>query len=150
MSEPGAQPKWEDYPGSFQDATGVIFRRSMVKFAHVQDGESCTYLLGEKHLCAANYTNGEDLGDDQGWDVGYDCDTNRWTANDARCLPRRDRAGDYEALNSGEFAFGSAHATGFNMVFCDGSVQTMHYDIDRQTHAYLGNRKDMANVEPPK
>ena len=39
-------------------------------------------------------------------------------------------------------ANGSAHAAGFNIALCDGSVRTISYSIDAATHANLGNRKD--------
>ena len=38
--------------------------------------------------------------------------------------------------------FGSAHANGFQMAFCDGSVQMMSYSIDNNIHRCLCNRKD--------
>jgi prepilin-type processing-associated H-X9-DG protein len=47
------------------------------------------------------------------------------------------------------FAFGSAHPGSLNMAFCDGSVQSVSYDIDRDIHRYLANRLDGNSAKLP-
>ncbi len=43
--------------------------------------------------------------------------------------------------------FGSAHAGGMNMAFCDGSVHTVIYEIDPTVHAMLSDRQDGLTVD---
>ncbi len=38
--------------------------------------------------------------------------------------------------------FGSPHAVSIGMVFCDGSVHALQYDIEGTVHARLASRKD--------
>ena len=40
------------------------------------------------------------------------------------------------------WGFGSAHPGGINFVFCDGSVQSISYEIDRELYVALGNKSD--------
>jgi len=127
---------WEALWGTSNDATGVIYRRSMVKMAHILDGASNTYLIGERFLNPDNYYDGYACDNDQGWDLGYDYDVNRWTG--APDQPLQDRPG----LAGCRTNFGSAHAAGFQMALCDGSVHLMRFDIDPEIHRRLGNRKD--------
>lgn len=138
-----SEADWEKQAGTSDDATGVIFRRSMCRFAHITDGESCTYLLGEKYIDPDHYYDGTDCDNDQGWDLGYDYDINRWTCNNNACQPKMDIRGQ----GGCHVCFGSAHPAGFHMAFCDGSVRRMSYEIDLQTNRYLGNRKDGQAVD---
>jgi len=145
---------WAGHKGTYQDATGVIFRRSEVKPAHIKDGMSSTYLLGEKYLTSSYYVTGEGEGSDQGWDVGYDYDTIRWTNDAVDYLPKQDRAlvpGDSTISNpriaKSMRAFGSAHSAGFHMALCDGSVKQIRYSIDAEVHKLLGNRNDGESID---
>jgi prepilin-type processing-associated H-X9-DG protein len=44
-------------------------------------------------------------------------------------------------------AFGSAHVNGFNMVFCDGAVRTVSYNISTLVHQNLASRNDGQSVD---
>ena len=68
-----------------------------------------------------------------------------FVSNNADFVPIQDTSG----LEHG-MAFGSAHAGGFYMAMCDGSVQFMNYSIDTTVHWYLGNRADGVPIDPKK
>ena len=84
-------------------------------------------------------------GDDQGPYAGYEWDNHRvaWSPQSAYAkddlLPRQDFGG---VVFPNDFAFGSAHAGSMQMAMCDGSVQSLSYDIDSDTHRYLAVRND--------
>jgi prepilin-type N-terminal cleavage/methylation domain-containing protein/prepilin-type processing-associated H-X9-DG protein len=119
--------------GAGNVATGISFARSRVKVCDITDGTSCTYMLGEKYLCTDLYFTGTSSADNESSYTGYDNDNCR-TAYSA---PLEDAPG-YDSLNQ----FGSAHANGFNMAMCDGSVRVINYTIAPAVHDYLGNRHD--------
>ena len=142
----------EDAPGQMSDearttfgnaagkSTGVIYLGSMVKLRDIPDGTSNTYLVGEKYLTPELYVSGIDSGDNEAALCGINEDTVRWTAENGSSsykIPYQDTPG-YQTGGH----FGSAHAGGFNMAFCDGSVQMIVYGIDPETHRRLGNRQD--------
>ncbi len=116
-----------------RNSTGISFQRSKIGFVHVTDGTSNTILLGEKHLMIENYENGLDFGDDQNFLSGDDYDLHRWTAD----APRPDSRSVHDYTS-----FGSAHPSGLNMSYVDGSVQFMNYDVSREVFQLLGNRRD--------
>lgn len=142
------ETQWQDvgngFSGGENDATGVIYRRSMCAIAQIIDGTTNTYLVGERLLDPDHYVADGQLAtvindDGSGWMIGYALDNNRWTNNIECCWPRQDTPGWSPQYNG---AFGSAHASGFNMAFCDGSVHSISYSIDHEVHRFLGSRKD--------
>ncbi len=143
------ESQWQDtnqgYYGTAKDATGVVFHRSTCQTSQITDGTSNTYLVGERYLNPDAYSNGSYMDDDQGWMVGYDFDVNRFTNKIDDCVPRQDQPS--VTLPN---AFGSAHASGFNMAFCDGSVHSISYSIDAETHRCLGSRKDNQPIDGSK
>ncbi len=126
---------------------GILFQNSDVSLAAITDGTSKTYLIGEKYLDPNNMMRGSLPNDDQISVTGFDQDTHCFTGFTKvfAYTPKRDLPG---FLRSG--LFGSAHITGCQFVFCDGSVRLINYDIDKVTHRNLGVRNDeeTINVAP--
>lgn len=120
---------------NLQDFNGIAFVRSQIRIAHVLDGVSNTYLIGEKHV---NPHDDADAGDDQTMFIGDDADIRRWAVNP----PASDRVA---VTDRGRF--GSAHVDVCFFAFCDGSVRPISYGIDARTHRLLGNREDGEPVQ---
>jgi prepilin-type N-terminal cleavage/methylation domain-containing protein/prepilin-type processing-associated H-X9-DG protein len=130
-------------------ATGVFYCGSLTKLSDITDGTSGTYLLGEKYICPDYYSDGEDGGDNEDAYMGDDDDIDRPVGDSPGTYTRGAYTGTYlpplpdtPGYEPSTRGFGSAHLSGFNMAFCDGSVHTMSFTIDPETHRRLGNRKD--------
>jgi prepilin-type N-terminal cleavage/methylation domain-containing protein/prepilin-type processing-associated H-X9-DG protein len=115
---------------------GVVCESIGIKFRQITDGTSHTLMLGEKYLNPDRYDTGTDLSDNEALTIGWNYDSSRFTLVDIP--PQQDQPGnDYEWE-----AFGSAHPSVFNVSFCDGSVQTIDYNIDPVVFSHLGARDD--------
>jgi prepilin-type processing-associated H-X9-DG protein len=133
-----------NYFGSFNIYMGVIYTCSMTTMADIKDGTTCTYLIGEKNIQTDCYENGMDGGDNESALSGDNADINRWSATNTP--PLQDTPG-----YSSSYGFGAAHSVGFQMAFCDGSVQMMNYSIDPvSVHPYLGARADGRTLDATK
>ena len=113
-------------------ATGVSWLRDAASFADLADGASNTYLAGEKYVSVLGYQQAIDTGYDQSMLVGVDLDISRWTIQS----PIRDQ--ELIAVRS----FGSAHQQACMMLFCDGAVRAVAYNVSADIHRTLGNRRD--------
>lgn len=118
------------------DLSGVSFLRSEIKPSDVTDGLSQTYLIGEKYLNSKHYTDGWDAGDNEAAMCGYDDDVNR-CAGGYYPTPLQDTPDEVT-----DKPWGSAHPDKLHFVFCDGSVHTVSYEIDKEVHSHLANRHD--------
>jgi prepilin-type processing-associated H-X9-DG protein len=134
---------WAAINGGINTNTGVFATHSAYKITLITDGMSHTYLVGERYMNPDNYFDGYSCDNDQGWDMGFDFDINRWTVNNALYQPLRDRRG----YGGCDVNFGSAHSHTFNMAFCDGSVHATKYEIDLETNRRLGCRKDRKPID---
>jgi prepilin-type N-terminal cleavage/methylation domain-containing protein/prepilin-type processing-associated H-X9-DG protein len=156
---------------------GVMYQRSTVKFSKISDGTSKTALMGEKYVPADYYTTGNCNGDDQNVFVGHDQDNLRYTGlpgtpgatgvvGTGVIGPFPDTPGlTPMGVSSGVAGsktlptqarpstpispiFGGSHPGSTNMAFCDGSVQTIAYDVDPRVFFFYGGRADDCDVYP--
>ena len=137
----GVQGNGFNDPTDMKDADGVCFQRSQVKIADITDGTSNTYLVGEKYLNPDSYFLGDDVGADQPTITGDCLDVVR----SSYYTPLPDTPGHADSMS-----FGSAHANGFQMAFCDGSVTVISYSIAAAIHNCLANRKDGLPIDGKK
>jgi prepilin-type N-terminal cleavage/methylation domain-containing protein len=118
-----------------------------IKFAQITDGTSHTFLLGEKYVRADLYTGGS-KSDDKGWIDGWDPDAIRSTCfqpyqdSDGAgfSFQPQNGPGDLFGIDRDVYYFGSAHPSGFNGIFADGSIRGLNYDIDVVLFNALGTR----------
>ncbi len=118
------------------NSNGIFYPGSEVCMVHIKDGVSNTYMLGEKYLNPDCYDVADDGGDNESLYIGDNADNVRW-GGDRGKAPRQDQPGQTDW-----YSFGSAHSTGLNMAFCDGSVHHISYSIASEIHQALSNRKD--------
>jgi prepilin-type N-terminal cleavage/methylation domain-containing protein/prepilin-type processing-associated H-X9-DG protein len=153
-------------PGFLQN--GSYRRYAKTTLSAIPDGSSNTIALGEKFLAPRYYipgpwTNSDDKGALHGFDnVNFRSTASRgdpapvnngvFTGNPVRDynplgLPTNadDGADGTQNWQSG-FAFGSAHASGMNAVFGDGSVRTIKYGIDQTLFTVITHKSEGATV----
>ena len=143
-------------PWRYPTKTDVATAAHAVKAGQCPDGLSNTLLVAEKHVRSDLY-NGGAWFDDWGWADGWDPDQVRSTAfqpmNDADVLCFGGATGfspfcGRNSLGEGDvWHFGSAHPTGINAVFGDGSVRPIAYTVDVILFNRLGGRNDEEHVD---
>jgi len=141
---------------------GVTYQRSHVRMAQITDGTTKTALIGEKYMSPIDYESGKSDLDDQNIFVGHDVDNLRYTgqiiaggvreafppdqdSDDRMPSLRRDLTTAPPSLGP---VFGSSHPGAMNMAFCDGSVQSISYDVDGAVFFHYGGIGDDAENYP--
>lgn len=128
-----------------------------IKLTQIPDGTSQTILVGEKRL-NLNLLGQAQEGDIMGYASGFDNDIVRSADVRNPLGPMgRDLVGRYAFDSSGAAiqimdGFGSAHPSGCNILFADGHVTYVRYDVSPQVFIELCNRAggvpvDMGQIE---
>ena len=139
------------------DVNGVTYAASRITLKQITDGTTKTYLAGEKSLQPQFYLGGGPT-DNGSLYEGHDWDILRWAGADGNNTSNNPNTSldwlpihDENNISSsyGEKVFGSAHPSGCFFVMCDGSVQSITYEVDPTVHWRLANRRDGIDVQIP-
>jgi prepilin-type N-terminal cleavage/methylation domain-containing protein/prepilin-type processing-associated H-X9-DG protein len=112
-----------------------------ISISKVVDGTTKTLLVSEKWI-HPNVYEGGGRADDFGWADGWDYDQLRSCMFQPRADGDADEPDHTDPRDPGNYPFGSAHSSGMNAMFADGSVTSIGYDIDREVFNRLGHRYD--------
>lgn len=137
---------------------GAVVPRFPVQLRRITDGTSNTLLLAEKYVSPVFYASESRVGscsDNNPAYNGYDWDNIRWIMDfmdSSAATPDKvrpfDPERDSQQVDSPPFSspcsqrFGSAHASGFQAVLCDGSTTSFTYDTDMQVLSSYAARDD--------
>lgn len=126
---------------------------SATKVQEITDGLSNTMMIGEKVVRSDLYEGNMDgsgngsRSDDRGWSDGWDPDTVRLTAlpplsdgDTSICFNGDPQVSQYCTGGQDVFFFGSAHTSGINSAFADGSVHQFSFDVDVNVFNALGSK----------
>ena len=133
--------------------TGISFYKSQVTIAHISDGASNTYLIGEKYVDPLHFTTGDDAGDNETAMTGFDTNTFRYGGSGGTppSTPPKGLPPQPELPNTPfTTGWGSIHPTTVHFVYCDGSVHDINFTIDPETHRRLSNRSDGLQIDQSK
>ncbi|QDU89229.1 hypothetical protein Pla175_26160 [Pirellulimonas nuda] len=131
------------------EPNGVVLGYSELRLARISDGTSKTVFCGEKFIPVGDYDNARWNSNDQTWETGYDLDVIRSTSlppladTGTLVLPTDRNLLPNPAITGGdpnERSFGSTHASGCQFAMCDGSVDTIGYDVDILVFRAMGSR----------
>jgi prepilin-type processing-associated H-X9-DG protein len=142
---------WKNAPNP-ENFSGISHLRMAASLKAIVDGNSKTYLVGEKHLHTESYSTGLSLGDNESMYAGYCTDLHRFAGAVENmklslppfAAPLSDNINPASGV-PGYARFGSAHPNGVNMAYCDGSVHFTSYEIDPEVHFRAGHRSDDGN-----
>jgi prepilin-type processing-associated H-X9-DG protein len=138
---------WSAPIGGGPNFDGIVGYRQGASIRQITDGTSKTLMAGEKFIPIERYTSGDHVGDDNSMYVGYDVDTIRTASGQldpnngavSGSLPRQDEEAPNASESHGDVWFGGPHGA-LNVVFCDGSVRTVGYDVDPEAWNGAGRR----------
>ncbi len=125
-----------------QMTTGIFYAGSMLAMAR-------NHRRNQQHVPDRREVPGPRLSTSTAWTGA----TTRWpsaassTTLSAGPAPATARRLQDTPGSQNQYVFGMRHANGFQMAFCDGSVQMMSYTISPTAQDWLGNRKDGNTID---